>query len=104
MSYGVGIFDEGIWIVAAGGKQAESLIDDIGTLPILKCLEDGRPVYAIDLRAVLEPDGRIVCLKSKEAQAIAVARKKKGRRVVVARLVPETAAGCAANEFAVKLG
>ena len=104
MSYGVGIFDEGKWVVAVGGKEAESLIDDIGTLPILKCLEDGRPIYAIDLRAVLDPDGKIVCLKPKESDARAVAGKKKGRRVVLARLVPEKAAGSAANEFALKSG
>jgi hypothetical protein len=104
VSYGVGILDEGKWIVAAGGKEADALVDAIGTLPILKCLEDGRPVYAIDLRAVLEPDGNVVCLKPTESEARAIAGKRKGRRVVLARLVPETVAGSVAKKLAAEQG
>jgi hypothetical protein len=81
-----GIHDKGRWTHRAQGREALLLIDGLDALTVLQGLADGRPLHAMDLRAVLGPDGEIICLKSTEGKAAEVAVQEDGRRVVRARI------------------
>jgi hypothetical protein len=91
MDFRIGIFDRGEWSARAEGRDAIRLIDGLDAITILQGLADGRSVRAMDLRAVLTPDGAILCLKSSEEKAAEIAEQGEGRRVVWARIEPVTA-------------
>ena len=86
MNFRIAIHDMGKWKHRAEGREAILLIDGLDALTVLQGLSDGRPVHAMDLRAVLGPDGEIICLRSTESTAAEVASQEEGRRVVRARI------------------
>ncbi len=86
MNFRIGIHDSGKWTHKAEGRQAVLLINGMDALTVLQGLADGRPLHAMDLRAVLGPDGEIICLRSTESTAAEVASQEEGRRVVRARI------------------
>jgi hypothetical protein len=88
VNFRIGIHDNGKWTHRADGREAVLLIDGLDALAVLQGLADGRPLHAMDLRAVLGPDGEIICLRSTEATAAEVANQEEGRRVVRARIEP----------------
>lgn len=92
MNFRIGIHENGKWTHKAEGRQALLLIDGLDALTVLEGLADGRPVHAMDLRAVLGPDGEIVCLRSTVGKAAEVAEQEEARRVVRARIEPVSSA------------
>ena len=87
MSHRISILDDGKWTARAEGRQAERRINGLGAVTILTLIKlDGGAVYRIDLRAVLERDGEIVCLSSSEQNAAETAAQRPGRRVLPARI------------------
>jgi hypothetical protein len=92
VNFRIGIFDFGEWNYRAEGREAIRLIDGLDAITVLQGLADGRSIRSIDLRAVLDQEGSIVCLKSSEAKAAEVANQEEGRRVVFARIEPVTSA------------
>jgi hypothetical protein len=88
VNFRIGIFDTGQWSNRAEGREAVRLINSLDAITILQGLADGRSLRAMDLRAILGPDGDILCLRSTEAKAAEVARQEEGRRIVLARIEP----------------
>jgi hypothetical protein len=86
VNFRIGIHENGKWTHRAHGREALLLIDGLDALTVLQGLADGRPLHAMDLRAVLGPDGEIVCLRSTDGKAAEVAEQQEGRRVVRARI------------------
>jgi hypothetical protein len=81
----VTIYDQGKWTVRAEGQEAERLIAGLDAITLLGLLAEGKPLHLIDFRAVLEPDGEIVCLRATEVKAAEIASREVGRRVALAR-------------------
>jgi hypothetical protein len=100
VNFRIAIHDMGKWKHRVEGREAILLIDGLDALTVLQGLSDGRPVHAMDLRAVLGPDGEIICLRSTESTAVEVAAQKEGCRIVRARI--ETISS--AKEFVISEG
>jgi hypothetical protein len=86
VKFRIGIHDLGKWKHRAEGREAILLINGLDALTVLQGLADGRPVHAMDLRAVIGPDGEIICLRSTESKAAEVAAQNEGSRIVRARI------------------
>jgi len=92
VNFRIGIHDSGKWTHRAQGREAVLLIDGLDAFTVLQGLADGRPLHTMDVRAVLDPAGEIICLRSTEGKAAEVAAQEEGRRVVRARIEPVVAA------------